>query len=136
MVKESASKIKQDNTTQMILVKNDNRQGRLEGLSCLSYTPIKAYRTAVLGRSRDLLRAETEGRIGMLYCTIGLFQIVILRMVSVSILVVCEEHVSRVGRVGVTDGSSLVVLRARLLRWFVLRVFLLRAVGLAHRRYK
>ena len=59
-------------------------------------------------------------------------------MVSESILVGCEERVSRVERVvsvGVTDVSSLVVLRARL-RWFVLRVFLLRAVGLVHRRYK
>ena len=52
MVKELASKIKQDNTTQMILVQNGNRQGSLEGLS-LSSTPIKAYRTAVLGCSRD-----------------------------------------------------------------------------------
>ena len=49
MVKESASKIKQDNTKQMILLKNGNRQDSLEGLSSLSYTPIKAYRTAVLG---------------------------------------------------------------------------------------
>ena len=56
MVKESASKVKQDNTTQMILVKNDNnRQGSLEELSILSYTPIEAYRTAVLG-CRDQLR--------------------------------------------------------------------------------
>ena len=60
-------------------------------------------------------------------------------MASVSILVGCEERESRVERVvsgvGVTDGSSLVVLRASL-RWFILRVFLLRAVGLVHRRYK
>ena len=119
----------------MILVLNNNRQGSLEGLS-LSCTPINACSTAVLGRSRDLLRAETEGRIGMLYCTIGLFQIVILRMVSVSILVVCEERVSRVERVGVTDGSSLVVSCAGR-RWCFVRVFLLLcAVGLFHRRYK
>ena len=64
MVNESASKIKQDNTTQMILVENDNRQGSLEGLG-LSYTPIKAYRTAVLG-CRDRL-----GRNGTRYCDIG-----------------------------------------------------------------
>ena len=49
MVNESASKIEQDNTAYMILVTKDNRQGSLEGLSslCLSYTPIKAYCTAV-----------------------------------------------------------------------------------------
>ena len=68
MVKESAIKIKQDNTTQIILVKNNNRQGNLEGLSILSYTPIKAYRTAVLG-CRDWLRVL--GRNGIRYCTIG-----------------------------------------------------------------
>ena len=68
MVKESAGKIKQDNTTQMILAKNDNRQGNLEGLSILSYTPIKAYRTAVLG-CRDRLRVL--GRNGIWYCDIG-----------------------------------------------------------------
>ena len=50
MVNESASKIKQDNATDMILVKKDNRQGKLEGSRSLSYTPIKAYRTAILGR--------------------------------------------------------------------------------------
>ena len=110
MVKKSASKIKQDNTTRVILVKNNNRQGSLEELS-LSYTSIKAYRTAVLG-GRDLLRVEViKGRIGIRYCTIGWFQIVILRMASVLMIGFgCEVHVSRVHRVssvGVTDGSSL-----------------------------
>ena len=62
---ESASKIKQDNAIDMILVKKDNRQGNLEGLSSLSYTPIKAYCTAVLGCSRDRLRDEMKGRIGI-----------------------------------------------------------------------
>lgn len=60
-------------------------------------------------------------------------------MASVSILVGCEEQESRVERVvsvGVTDRSSLVLLRKRV-RWFVLRVFLvvLHTVGLFHRRY-
>ena len=135
MVNESASKIKQDNVAEMILVKRDNGQGNLRGLSSLSYTPIKAYHTAVLG-CRHWLRVEVEGRCGIRYCTIGWFQIVILRMVSVSVLVGCEERVSRVERVssvGVTDVSSLVGTRGL---WFVLRVFLLRAVGLVHRRYK
>ena len=68
MVKESASKVKQDNTTQMILVKDD-WQGRLEGLG-LSYTPIKAYSTAVLG-CWDRLRVAARGRIGIRYGTIG-----------------------------------------------------------------
>ena len=99
----------------------------------MSYTPIKAYRTAVLG-GRDRLRSEAQGRMGIRYCTIGLFQIVILRMVSGSILVWCEDRVSRVERVssvGVTDVSSLVGTRGL---WFVVRVFLvvLRAVGLFH----
>ena len=139
MVNESASKTEDDNTTQIILAKNINRRGGLKGLSSLSYTPIKACCTAILG-CREWLRVEVEGRFGIRYCTIGWFQIVILRMVSVSVLVGCEERVSRVETVsivGVTDVSSLVVLRARL-RWFVLRVFLvvLRAVGLFHRRYK
>ena len=61
-----------------------------------------------------------------------------IRMVSVSILVRCEDWMLRVEivwSVGVMDVSSLVVLRARL-RWFFLRVFLLRTVGLFHRRYK
>ena len=49
MVNESASKIKQDNAAEMILVKRDNRQGNLRGLSSLSYTPIKAYCTAGTG---------------------------------------------------------------------------------------
>ena len=42
-MKNSASKLKQDNATDMILVlvKKDNRQGTLEGLNSLSYTPIK-----------------------------------------------------------------------------------------------
>ena len=57
----------------MILVKNDNRQGSLEGLG-LSYTPIKSYCTAVLG-CRDRLRVL--GQNGIWYCEIGLFQIVI-----------------------------------------------------------
>ena len=70
MVKKSASKIKQDNTTQVILVKNNNRQGSLEELS-LSYTSIKAYRTAVRGCSGDCLQVETAGRFGIWYCTIG-----------------------------------------------------------------
>ena len=112
MVKKSVSKIKEDNTTQIILAKNNNRRGGLEGLSSLSYTPVKACCTAILG-CRDWLRVEVEGRFGIRYCTIGWFQIVILRMVSLSILVGCEEGVSRVERVssvGVTDVSSLVVL--------------------------
>ena len=81
MVKEeaAASKVKQDNTTEMILVKNDNRQGDLVGLSSLSYTPIIAYWTAVLGYSWDWLRV-IMGRIGIRYCTI-VFQIVTFRMV-------------------------------------------------------
>ena len=57
-------------------------------------------------------------------------------MAAVLILVGCEVRVSRVERVssvGVTDVSSLVVTGRR---WVVLRVFLLRAVGLFHRRYK
>ena len=59
-------------------------------------------------------------------------------MAAVSILGGCEDRVSRVERVssvGVTDVSSLLVMRER---WFVLRVFLvvLRAAGLVHRRYK
>ena len=49
MAKDAARKLKQDNAAVMILVKKDNRRGNLEGLSSLSYTPIKAYRTAVLG---------------------------------------------------------------------------------------
>ena len=48
-VKETASKIKHDNTTHVILVNRDKRQGNFGGLSSLSYIPIKAYRTAVLG---------------------------------------------------------------------------------------
>ena len=44
-------------------------------------------------------------------------------MASVSFWVGSEERASRVERVGVTDGSSLVVVRVRLC-WFVLRVFL------------
>ena len=51
-----------------LLVKKDNRQGNLEGLSSLSDTPIKGYRTAVLG-CRDRLRVEAKGRIGIRYCT-------------------------------------------------------------------
>ena len=78
------------------------------------------------------------GRIGTLYCTIGWFQIVILRMVSLSMLVGCEERVSRVeivSSVGVTDVSSLAVTGRRC---FVLQVslVLLRAVGLFHCWYK
>ena len=68
MVNESASKIEQDNTTQMILGNRDDKQGNLEGLSILSYTPIKAYRTAVLG-CRNWLRVL--GRNGIWYCDIG-----------------------------------------------------------------
>ena len=93
----------------------------------MSYTPIRAYRTAVLGRRRDWLRVEVEGRFGIRYCTIGWFQIVILRMVSVSVLVGCEERVSvvqRVSSVGVTDVSSLVALRVRR-RWCFVLVFYL-----------
>ena len=62
-------------------------------------------------------------------------------MASVSILVGCEERASRVESVvsvGVTDGSSLVMmLRVRILL-FVVRIFLvvLRTMGLLHRRYK
>ena len=37
-----ASKIKQDNTTQMVLVNRDNRQDNFGGLSSLLSTPIKA----------------------------------------------------------------------------------------------
>jgi hypothetical protein len=49
MVKESARKIIHDNATQMILVVNRcNKQGNCGGLISLSYTPIKAYRAAVL----------------------------------------------------------------------------------------
>ena len=70
MVNESASKIKQDNAAEMILVKRDNRQGNFEGMSSLSYTPIKAYCTAVLG-CRDWLRGEIEGRNGIRYLNIG-----------------------------------------------------------------
>ena len=85
MVNESASKIKQDNAAEMILVKRDNRQGNLRGLSSLSYTPIKAYHTAVLG-CRDLLRSEAKGRrVGIRYCTIGLFQVVMLISISASV---------------------------------------------------
>ena len=51
----------------ILVVKNDNRQGSLEGLG-LSYTPIKAYRTAVLG-CRD--RLWVLGRNGIRYCAIG-----------------------------------------------------------------
>ena len=70
MVNESVSKIKEDNTTQIILAKNNNRRGGSERLSSLSYTPIKAYCTAVLG-CWDWLRVEVEGRFGIRYCTIG-----------------------------------------------------------------
>ena len=84
MVNESASKIKQDNAAEMILVKRDNRQGNLRGLSSLSYTPIKAYHTAVLG-CRDLLRSEAKGRVGIRYCTIGLFQVVMLISILASV---------------------------------------------------
>ena len=97
----------------MILLNRYNKQGNFEGMSSLSYTPIKAYCTAVLG-CRDRLRMVD--RIGIRYCTIGWFQIVRLRMVSVSVLVGCKERVSRVERVssvGVTDVSSLVVLCVR-----------------------
>ena len=67
MVNESTSKIKQDNAAEMILVKRDNRQGNLRGLSSLSYTPIKAYHTAVLGCwDRRVL-----GRNGIRYFDIG-----------------------------------------------------------------
>ena len=79
---------------------------------------------------------------GIRYCTIGLIQIVILRMASVSTLVGWEVRVSsveRVSSVGVTDVSSLVlaVLHVGILL-FVVRVFLvvLRTVGLFHQRYK
>ena len=68
MVNESASKIKQDNTTQMILVKNNNRQGNLGGLSILLYISIKVYCTAVLG-CRDQLRVL--GQNGIWYCDIS-----------------------------------------------------------------
>ena len=140
MAKKSASKIKQDNTTQIILVNRYNKQGNFREWSSLSYTPIKAYCTAVLG-CRDRLRVEGKGRIGIRYCTIGCFQIVILRMASVSMLVGWEVRVSsveRVSSVGVTNVSSLVMLRLGM-RWFVLRFFLvfcLCVLGLFHRRYK
>ena len=135
MVNELASKIEQDNATQIILVKNDSRQGNLEGLGSLSYTPSKAYRTAVLGY-QDRLRVNW---FGIRYCTIGLFQIIIL----ISILAspywwrVLVSAVERVSSVGVTDVSSLVVTRRR---WCFVRVFLVLclcdAVGLFHRPYK
>ena len=106
MVNESASKIKQDNTTQMILVNRYNKQGNFQGWSSLSYTPIKAYCTAVLG-CRDWLRSEAKGRrIGIQYCTIGLFQIIMLSSISALLLVWFEDRVScvqRVWSVGVTD---------------------------------
>ena len=70
MVNESASKIKQDNTTQMILVNGYNKQGNFRGWSSLSYTPIKAYCTAVLG-GQDWLRSGAEGQMGIRYRTIG-----------------------------------------------------------------
>ena len=71
-VKDSASKLKQDNAIiDMILLKKDNRHGNLEGLSSLLYTPIKAYRAAVLWCLRDWLRVETKGWIGIRYFTIG-----------------------------------------------------------------
>ena len=63
-MKDSASKLKQDNAADIILGKKDNKQGNLEGLSSLLYTPIKVYRTAVLG-CRDRLRVGTKGWIGM-----------------------------------------------------------------------
>ena len=72
-MKDSASKLKHDNATDMmILVKKDNRQGNLEGLGNLSYTQIKAYCTAVLGcQDLDCLRVEEKGQIGIRYCIIG-----------------------------------------------------------------
>ena len=93
MVNESASKIKQDNTTQMILVNRYNKQGNFQGWSSLSYTPIKAYCTAVLG-CWDWLRSEAKGRrIGIQYCTIGLFQIVMLSNISIAISLVWRSGV-------------------------------------------
>ena len=79
MAKKSASKIKQDNTTQIILVNRYNKQGNFREWSSLSDTPIKACRTAVLG-CRDRLRLV--GWDGIRYCDIGLFQIVILIIIS------------------------------------------------------
>ena len=69
-MKESASKIKQDNTTHVILVNRDKGQGNFGGLSSLSCTPIKAYRIAVLG-CRDRLWMGVKGWIGIWYCSIG-----------------------------------------------------------------
>ena len=75
------------------------------------------------------------------YCTIGSFQIAMFRMASVSLQFGSKDQVSRVQRVlsvGVMDGSFLVVLCA-VRRWFVVFVrvfFVLRTVGLLHRRYK
>ena len=109
MVKESASKINRNNT-QMILVNRGSRHGNLEGLISLSYTPIKAYCTAVLGCSRDWLRVYAVDRFGIRYCAIGWFQIVMFRMASVSLSDRSEDWVSRVQRVssvGVADESSL-----------------------------
>ena len=70
MVNESASKIKQDNTTQMILVNRYNKQGNFRGWISLSYTPIRAYHTAVLG-CRERFRVGANGSIGIRYRAIG-----------------------------------------------------------------
>jgi hypothetical protein len=61
-VKESASKIKHDNTTHVILVNRDKRQGNFGGLSSLSCTPINqsipysstGMSGSVLGRGKGL----------------------------------------------------------------------------------
>ena len=116
----------------MILVNRYNKQGNFRGWSSLSYTPIKAYCTAVLG-GRDWLRSEAEGRMGIRYCTIGLFQIVML--ISISASVWFEDRVScvqRVWSVGVTDVSSLVV-GADVLAVGRRGFLVLCAVGLVHR---
>ena len=168
MVKESASIIKQDNTTHTIRLNVGSRQGNFGGLSSLSYTSIKAYWTAVQGCLRDW--CSRQGNFGglsslsytsikaywtavqgclwdwwridwvkILYCTIGLFQIV--RLISISALPcwwgVLVPIVERVLSVGVMDVSSLMVTRRP---WFFVWVFLVVlivcTVGLFHRRYK
>ena len=71
MVNESASKKEQDNTTHAIRVNVDNVQGDLGEWNSLSYTPSRAYCTAILGYSRDRLQVLVEVRIGIRYRIIG-----------------------------------------------------------------
>ena len=71
MVNESASKIEQDNTTHTIRVNVDNVQGDSGEWNSLSYTPSRAYCTAILGCSQDWLRVLVEIWIGIRYRTIG-----------------------------------------------------------------